>query len=240
MSSTKRVNLALQGGGSHGAFTWGVLDALIEDGRLAFEAVSGTSAGAMNAAILLQGWSQGGGPGARAALARLLGRARHDGGGEPDPAHPARSPAGQLEPRRFAGRAVGRPDPAHADAMAAQSAEVRPAARAAAPALRRKGGAHLPGHQGLRCRHQRADRQGPHLHARGAVDRRPARLGLPAQRARRRGDRRRALLGRRLPRQPADLAVHLQQRERRRGADRGRSAVPRRACRSPTPRSPTA
>jgi NTE family protein len=69
MSSTKRVNLALQGGGSHGAFAWGVLDALIEDGRLAFEAVSGTSAGAVNAAIMLQGWSQGGGPGARAALA---------------------------------------------------------------------------------------------------------------------------------------------------------------------------
>ena len=57
MSETKRVNLALQGGGSHGAFTWGVLDALIEDDSLAFEAVSGTSAGAMNAAILLQGWA---------------------------------------------------------------------------------------------------------------------------------------------------------------------------------------
>ena len=69
MSSTKRVNLALQGGGSHGAFTWGVLDALIEDGRLELEAVSGTSAGAMNASIMLQGWSQDGGPGARAALA---------------------------------------------------------------------------------------------------------------------------------------------------------------------------
>ncbi|HEY6719567.1 MAG TPA: patatin-like phospholipase family protein, partial [Reyranella sp.] len=69
MNSTKRVNLALQGGGSHGAFTWGVLDALIEDGRLVFEAVSGTSAGAMNAAIMLQGWSQGGRPGAREALA---------------------------------------------------------------------------------------------------------------------------------------------------------------------------
>lgn len=73
MSSTKRINLALQGGGSHGAFTWGVLDALIEDGRLEFEAVSGTSAGAMNAAILLQGWSQGGGPGAREALRRFWG-----------------------------------------------------------------------------------------------------------------------------------------------------------------------
>lgn len=42
----KTINLALQGGGSHGAFTWGVLDALIEDGRLDFEAISGTSAGA--------------------------------------------------------------------------------------------------------------------------------------------------------------------------------------------------
>src|SRR5260370_34829027 len=73
MNSTKRVNLALQGGGSHGAFTWGVLDALIEDGRLEFEALSGTSAGAINAAIMLQGWSQGGGPGAREALRRFWG-----------------------------------------------------------------------------------------------------------------------------------------------------------------------
>src|SRR5258708_32186896 len=71
MNSIKRVNLALQGGGSHGAFTWGVLDALIEDGRLEFEAVSGTSAGAINAAIMLQGWAQGGGSGARDALRRF-------------------------------------------------------------------------------------------------------------------------------------------------------------------------
>jgi len=68
MTATKRINLALQGGGSHGAFTWGVIDALIEDGRLEFEAVSGTSAGAMNAAILLQGWANGGPKGARTAL----------------------------------------------------------------------------------------------------------------------------------------------------------------------------
>ncbi|HEY6980144.1 patatin-like phospholipase family protein [Reyranella sp.] len=69
MNSIKRINIALQGGGSHGAFTWGVLDALIEDGRLAFEAVSGTSAGAMNAAIMLQGWAKAGPEGARKALA---------------------------------------------------------------------------------------------------------------------------------------------------------------------------
>ena len=51
----KHINLALQGGGAHGAFTWGVLDALIEDGRLAFDAISGTSAGAMNAVVLADG-----------------------------------------------------------------------------------------------------------------------------------------------------------------------------------------
>ena len=53
------INLALQGGGSHGAFTWGVLDALLEDGRVDIEGVSGTSAGAMNAVVLAHGLSQG-------------------------------------------------------------------------------------------------------------------------------------------------------------------------------------
>src|SRR3546814_19985702 len=62
------VNLGLQGGGAHGAFTWGVLDYLLEDGRLRFEGVSGTSAGAMNAVILAHGLMQGGRDGARAAL----------------------------------------------------------------------------------------------------------------------------------------------------------------------------
>ena len=52
------VNLALQGGGSHGAFTWGVLDALLEDGRVAIEGISGTSAGAMNAVALAHGFAQ--------------------------------------------------------------------------------------------------------------------------------------------------------------------------------------
>jgi NTE family protein len=59
MPEVKRVNLALQGGGSHGAFTWGVLDALLEDGRLCFEAVTGASAGAMNAVLLAEGWRRG-------------------------------------------------------------------------------------------------------------------------------------------------------------------------------------
>ncbi len=52
-----RINLALQGGGSHGAFTWGVLDALLEDGRIDLEGISGTSAGAMNAVALAHGFA---------------------------------------------------------------------------------------------------------------------------------------------------------------------------------------
>jgi NTE family protein len=65
----KRVNLALQGGGSHGAFTWGVLDFLLEDDRLDIEAISGTSAGAMNAVVLAEGYLEGERKGARKKLA---------------------------------------------------------------------------------------------------------------------------------------------------------------------------
>lgn len=53
----RMLNLALQGGGSHGAFTWGVLDALLDDGRIGFEGLSGTSAGAVNAVALASGWA---------------------------------------------------------------------------------------------------------------------------------------------------------------------------------------
>ncbi len=59
-SDTKRINLALQGGGSHGAFTWGVLDRLLQEPRLAIESVSGTSAGAVNAVVMAEGLRLGG------------------------------------------------------------------------------------------------------------------------------------------------------------------------------------
>ena len=62
------IDLALQGGGSHGAFTWGVLDRLLEESQMTIAAISGTSAGAMNAAVLAGGWAEGGAEGARAAL----------------------------------------------------------------------------------------------------------------------------------------------------------------------------
>ncbi|PLL10358.1 patatin [Tabrizicola sp. TH137] len=67
-AQTKRVNLALQGGGAHGAFTWGVLDRILEDGRLDIAAISGTSAGAMNAVALADGFTAGGPDRAREKL----------------------------------------------------------------------------------------------------------------------------------------------------------------------------
>lgn len=67
----KTITLALQGGGSHGAFTWGVLDRLLEDDRLEIEAVSATSAGAINGALMACGMAEGGRDGARALLGRF-------------------------------------------------------------------------------------------------------------------------------------------------------------------------
>lgn len=92
--STKRLALALQGGGAHGAFTWGVLDRLLEE-DVEIVGVSGASAGAMNAAILTQGWARGGREGAREELARFWQRI---------------SEAGRLGPIRpsLTGRLFGR------------------------------------------------------------------------------------------------------------------------------------
>jgi NTE family protein len=69
-----RIDLALQGGGTHGAFTWGVLDRLLADERIRFGAVSGSSAGAMNAVALAAGWAAGGRSGARETLRRFWSR----------------------------------------------------------------------------------------------------------------------------------------------------------------------
>lgn len=70
-SEPKKLNLALQGGGAHGAFTWGVFDRLLEDSRIEIEGICGTSAGAMNAAALASGFCNGGAAGARASLDRF-------------------------------------------------------------------------------------------------------------------------------------------------------------------------
>ena len=73
----KTLNLALQGGGAHGAFTWGVLDRLLDEDHLSFEGVVATSAGAMNAAVLAYGMTQGGRRGAQKALANFWRRVSH-------------------------------------------------------------------------------------------------------------------------------------------------------------------
>ncbi|MBV9078984.1 MAG: patatin-like phospholipase family protein [Methylobacteriaceae bacterium] len=75
----KPISLALQGGGAHGAFTWGVLDKLLEDSRLGIEAISGASAGSVNAVLLVSGWIAGGADEARATLERFWRQISYDG-----------------------------------------------------------------------------------------------------------------------------------------------------------------
>ena len=76
-AGVKTINLALQGGGAHGAFTWGVLDRLLEEEKLGFDGISATSAGAMNAAVFAYGLSEGGRDGAKKALANFWRRVSH-------------------------------------------------------------------------------------------------------------------------------------------------------------------
>jgi NTE family protein len=81
--ASKCVNLALQGGGAHGAFTWGVLDQLLADGRIAIDGISGASAGAVNAVMLADGLARGGADEARQRLADFW-RAASFGGSLPE------------------------------------------------------------------------------------------------------------------------------------------------------------
>jgi NTE family protein len=78
------ISLALQGGGAHGAFTWGVLDHLLDDGRVVIEGISGASAGAINAVMLADGLARGGREEARKRLADFW-RAASLGGNLPEP-----------------------------------------------------------------------------------------------------------------------------------------------------------
>lgn len=97
-TARRRLSLALQGGGAHGAFTWGVLDRLLEEDRLEVDGLSGASAGALNAAALASGWLEGGAEGARVSLERLWRRV--SGLGEFSPAAAA-TPALDMMTRLF-------------------------------------------------------------------------------------------------------------------------------------------
>lgn len=79
-SAPKTINLALQGGGSHGAFTWGVLECLLRDDRIAINSVSGASAGAMNAVVLADGLEEGGNGAARRKLNKFWTSVSREGG----------------------------------------------------------------------------------------------------------------------------------------------------------------
>jgi NTE family protein len=75
----RRINLALQGGGAHGAFTWGVIDRLLDEPDIEFEGLSGTSAGAVNAVVLAHGLMEGGRIGGQAALEDFWRRSSRGG-----------------------------------------------------------------------------------------------------------------------------------------------------------------
>ncbi|MGV3526886.1 MAG: patatin-like phospholipase family protein [Candidatus Sericytochromatia bacterium] len=79
MSAVKRINLALQGGGAHGAFAWGVLEKLLEDERIEVESISGTSAGTMNAVCFAYGLTTGGRDQAKAVLENFWRRVSETG-----------------------------------------------------------------------------------------------------------------------------------------------------------------
>ncbi len=201
MTAPRLLNLALQGGGAHGAFTWGVLDALLEDGRVAFDGLSGTSAGAMNAVVLAQGWMAGGRDGARAALRRFwttladtmpLDVTRHDADGGVHLAPAVRfwmAWAHYVTPAQF--------NPLDVNPLrdiARRPGGLRaPARRVAVPAVRRGDACRFGSAAPVRC--ARAER------GRGAG------IGLPAGRVPRAQHRRLHVLGRRLCRQPGGISA---------------------------------
>jgi len=79
IKGVKSISLALQGGGAHGAFTWGVVDRLLQEESIAISGISGTSAGAMNAVVMASGLAKGGREGARAALTQFWRDVSRDG-----------------------------------------------------------------------------------------------------------------------------------------------------------------
>ena len=226
-AAAKKINLALQGGGAHGAFTWGVLDHLLDDERIDIEGISGTSAGAINAVMLADGLARGGADGSAQAPRRFLACRE-----------PRRQPAGLqrgVVDRLFSFTPYeGSPVQAWFDALARYFSpydlnplNINPlrdlierfvdfdAVRACREI------------QPLHLGHQRAHRPPARLPAGEDHSRRRDGVGLPAVSVPRRRDRRRALLGRRLHGQSGDLPVLRRDRDRGRA---GRADQPGRAA----------
>lgn len=106
-SSSKTINLALQGGGAHGAFTWGVLDRLLEEEDLFVEGISGTSAGAMNALALTHGLLENGREGAKKTMADLWEALSQKGIADPKLTIGENYPSVDLSPAFAIMRSVG-------------------------------------------------------------------------------------------------------------------------------------
>ena len=96
------VDLALQGGGSHGAFTWGVLDRLLEEPWLGIDGISGTSAGAMNAAVLVDGHAKGGAAGGPESSGEFLAPRLRGGSLQSFATRPSRCDSRPLDAGLFA------------------------------------------------------------------------------------------------------------------------------------------
>src|ERR1700738_964739 len=194
MSEQKVANLALQGGGTHGAFTWGALQRLLEEPRFQIDGVSATSAGAMNAVILAHGLTLGGRDGAMSALASfwqqvaslatksflqppLYDRITGNEGLEHSPSYMFFD----MLSRVFSPYQI---NPFNYNPLRSLLEDGR--FRAPASRMRR---------QAVSVRHQCAHRQGARLHQRGNQRDPRARLGLSAVSVLGSGDRRRVFLG---------------------------------------------
>ncbi len=204
--NVKQMDLALQGGGSHGALTWGVLDRLLEDDRIDIPAVSGTSAGAMNAVVMADGLLNGDRDEARQALHDFWKAVSDAARFSPIQRTPLGPALGQFQPRELTLVPSLRSADAGAAAEPAQPVRHQPAARSPGRDHRFRPGQCLHGDQGLRHRDQCADRARPDLPPGRALGRHGDGLGLPALHVQAGRDRRRGLLGRRLYRQSGPLS----------------------------------
>ena len=189
------INLALQGGGAHGAFTWGVLDHLLEDGRLAIEGMSGTSAGAINAVMLADGLARGGPAEARKRLADFWRAVEHRRRPAADAAPDRRAPVHVRAARGHADAGLVRRDVALLLALRPQSPQHQ-SAQGSDRALRRfRGGARPYRHAAVRLRHQCDHRPAARLPAREDHRRCGDGVGRAADAVPGRRDRRRARTG---------------------------------------------
>ena len=236
-ASAKKINLGLQGGGAHGAFTWGVLDYLLEDERIDIEGISGTSAGAMNAVMLADGLARGGPEEARKRLAEFWRAASLDGN----------LPALQrsVVDRLFSFTPYeGSPVQAWFDAVARYMSpydlnplNINPLRDLIERFVDFDAVRACRDDQPVHLGDQRAHRPPAHLSAGQGHRRRDHGVGLPAVSVSRGRDRRRALLGRRLHGQSGDLPVLPRDRDRGRADRADQSGRARRDAAHARPRS---